>query len=194
MGAVGAADDRPGPGGGLAGAAFAVQLDDDVGAQGGVLLAAADPLLKLRRRPRPRRERIRVEGGKHRVQRRGDRLAGALAGGGDGALADGFGVADGHAQAVAGEGFAQRWPGGLQLLRGDVDAAELLSQREGAFGFGAVRKEAAGLPAHSLLGMQGPRSPLARARPSIDGGLTAYRPLRKGCEAMWLVVPGRSGA
>ena len=49
VGAFGAADDRPGAGGGLAGAAFAVQLDDDVGAQGGVLLVAAHPLVKLRR-------------------------------------------------------------------------------------------------------------------------------------------------
>jgi hypothetical protein len=56
--AFGAADDRPGAGGGLAGAALAVQLDDDVGAQGGVLLIAADPLMQLRRRPRPGRERM----------------------------------------------------------------------------------------------------------------------------------------
>jgi hypothetical protein len=40
------------------------------------------------------------------VQRRGDRLAAALAGGGDRPLADGFGVAGGHAQAVPLEGFA----------------------------------------------------------------------------------------
>jgi hypothetical protein len=31
-----------------------------------------------------------------------------------------------------------------------VDAAELLGQREGAFGFGAVGEEAAGLPAHPV--------------------------------------------
>ena len=47
--ALGPPDDRPGAGGWLAGAAFAVQLDDDVGAQGGVLLLAADPLEQLRR-------------------------------------------------------------------------------------------------------------------------------------------------
>ena len=64
-------------------------------------------LVQLGRRPRPRRDRLRVEGDKHRVQRRGDRLAGALAGGSDGPLADGLGVAAGHAQAVATEGFAQ---------------------------------------------------------------------------------------
>src|SRR4029450_8429114 len=43
--AVGPVDDRPGAGGGLAAVAFAVQLDDDVGAQGGVLLPAAGPLI-----------------------------------------------------------------------------------------------------------------------------------------------------
>jgi hypothetical protein len=42
LAALAAADDRPGAGGGPAGAAFAVQLDDDLGAQGGVLLVAAD--------------------------------------------------------------------------------------------------------------------------------------------------------
>jgi hypothetical protein len=47
VGAVGPADDRPDPGG-LAGAAFAVQLDHHIRAQGGVLLVAADPLVKLR--------------------------------------------------------------------------------------------------------------------------------------------------
>jgi hypothetical protein len=49
VGAFGAADDRPGSGGGLAGAALAIQLHDHVGAQGGVLLVAADPLVKLGR-------------------------------------------------------------------------------------------------------------------------------------------------
>jgi hypothetical protein len=106
VGAFGASDDRPGPGGGPAGATFAVQLDHHIRAQGGVLLIAADPLVQLGRRPWPRRERMWVEGDKHRVQRRGDGLAGALAGGGDGPLADRFGVGGGCAQAVAGEGFA----------------------------------------------------------------------------------------
>jgi hypothetical protein len=96
VGPFAAADDRPGPGGGLAGPAFAVQLDDDVGAQGGVLLVAADPLVKLCRCPRPRRERMRVEGHEHRVQGRGGRLAGVLAGGGDGPLADRFRVGGGR--------------------------------------------------------------------------------------------------
>ena len=63
------------------------------------------------------------------------------------ALADGLPVAGWHAEAVAGEGFAQRRPGGAQLGRGGVDASQPLGQREGAFGLGPVGKEAAGLPA-----------------------------------------------
>src|SRR5215217_8169834 len=66
LSAVGAADDCPGAGGWLAGVAFAVQLDDHVGAQGGVLLLAADPLEQLGRRPRPRWERMWVEGNEYR--------------------------------------------------------------------------------------------------------------------------------
>jgi hypothetical protein len=58
------------------------------------------------------------------------------------------GVAGGHAEPVAGEGLAQRRPGGLQLLGGGVDAAQLLGQREGPFGLGPVDQEAAGLSAH----------------------------------------------
>jgi hypothetical protein len=57
---VGAADDRPGAAGGLAGVAFAVELDDHVGAQGGVLLVAADPLIQLGRRTLPGRQGTRV--------------------------------------------------------------------------------------------------------------------------------------
>jgi hypothetical protein len=48
---------------------------------------------------------------------------------------------------MAGEGFAQRRPGGGQLLGGGVDAAQAFGELEGAFGFGAVGEEAAGLPA-----------------------------------------------
>jgi hypothetical protein len=51
VGASGAAGDRPGPAGRLAGAALAVELDHHVGPQGGVLLLAADPLVQLGRRP-----------------------------------------------------------------------------------------------------------------------------------------------
>ena len=36
------------------------------------------------------------------------------------------------------------------------NAAQLFGELEGAFGLGPVGQEAAGLPAHSLLGMQGP--------------------------------------
>ena len=92
----------------------------------------------------------RIEGHKHRVQSWGGRLTGAAAGRSHGTLADSFGVAGGHAQAVAGEGFAQRRPGGAQLLGGGVDAAELFGQGEGTFGFGRVGQEAAGLPAQRV--------------------------------------------
>jgi hypothetical protein len=101
-----ASDDRPGPGGGLAGVAFAVQLDHHLSAEGGVLLLAADPLEQLGRRPWAGGEGAGIEGHDHRVQARGGRLAAALAGRGDGALADGLGVAGRHAEAVAGEGVA----------------------------------------------------------------------------------------
>jgi hypothetical protein len=138
VGAFGPADDRPGAAGGLAGSAFAVQLDDHVGAQDGVLLVAANPLVQLGRRPLSGRKEIGVEGRKHPVQRRGDRLAAALASGSDGALADGLRIAGGHAEAVASEGFAQRRPSGAQLLGGGVDAAEPLRELEGAFGLGPV--------------------------------------------------------
>jgi hypothetical protein len=76
-----------------------------------------------------------------------------LAGRVDGALADRLGVASWHAEPVATEGLAQRRPRGPQLGGGGVDAAELFGQRVGAFGFGPVDEEAAGLPAQvALLG------------------------------------------
>ena len=71
-------------------------------------------------------------------------------GGVDGALPHGFGVGGGHAEAVAGEGFAERRPGGAQLLGGGVDAAQLFGQRVGAFSLGPVGEEAAGLPAQRM--------------------------------------------
>ena len=151
LAAVGPADDCPGPGGGLAGVAFAVQLDDHVGAQDGVLLLAADPLVQLGLRPGPGREGARVEGHKHWVKARRRRLTAALAGGGDAPLADGVGVAGRHPEPVAGEGFAQRRPAGAQFLGGGVDTAELLGQRVRAFGLGAVCQEAAGLPAQRVV-------------------------------------------
>jgi hypothetical protein len=87
--------------------AFVVQLDHHVGGQGGVLLVAVDPLIQLRRRPLWSRQHPRVERHEYRVQARRRRLPGALAGGGDGALADRLGVARRIAKAVAGEGLAE---------------------------------------------------------------------------------------
>jgi hypothetical protein len=64
---------------------------------------------------------------------------------------------------VAGEGFAQRRPGGAQLGGGGVDAAQPLGEREGALGLAAVCEEAAGLPAYP------PRQ--RRQAPLLEGGL-----------------------
>jgi hypothetical protein len=61
-------DTSPSAGGWLAGVAFAVQLDQHVGAQDGVLLVAADPLMQLSRRPYSRREGAGIERHKHRIQ------------------------------------------------------------------------------------------------------------------------------
>jgi hypothetical protein len=72
----------------------------------GVLLLAANPLAQLSQWPFPGGKSARVEGHEHRIQWWCGGLAAALVGGLDGALADRFGVASGHAQAVAGEGFA----------------------------------------------------------------------------------------
>jgi hypothetical protein len=90
--AVGPSDDCPGPGDRLPRVALAVQLDHHVGAQGGVLLLAADRPIQLSRRPLSGREDTRVEDHKHRVQGRGGRSSAALAGRGDGALPDRFGL------------------------------------------------------------------------------------------------------
>ena len=79
-------------------------------------------------RPTTKSSSFRVEGRKHRIQWRRGGLAGALAGGGDGPLADGLGVAGRHAKAVATEGLAQQRPGCAEL-GGGVDAAELLGER-----------------------------------------------------------------
>jgi hypothetical protein len=46
--------------------------------------------------------------------------------------------------------LAQRRPGGTELLGGGVDAAEVLGELEGVFGFAAVSQEAAGLPAQRV--------------------------------------------
>jgi hypothetical protein len=51
---------------------------------------------------------------------------------------------------VVGEGFAQRRPSGAQLGGGGVDAAQPLSELEGALSLGAVGEEPAGLPAQRV--------------------------------------------
>jgi hypothetical protein len=79
-----------------------------------------------------------VERHKHRVKARGGRPTAAVAGGLDGALADRLRVAGRHPKAVAGERLAQRRPGGTQLVRGGVDAAQPLRELEGALGLGPV--------------------------------------------------------
>jgi hypothetical protein len=150
--AVGPADDRPGPGGWLAGGrGVRCTARPSRWRPGGVLLLAADPLVQLRLRPWAGGEGARVERHERRVKGRGSRSPGALAGGSNGPLADGLGVAGWHARAVATEGLAQRGSGGAQLSGGGVDAAELFGELEGAFGLAAVRKKAAGLAAHPPL-------------------------------------------
>jgi hypothetical protein len=106
-----------------------------------------------------------VERHKHRVKAGGGRSAAALARCVDRALADGLGVARRHPKAVAGERLAQRRPGGSQLDGGRVHRAEPLGEPEGALGLRTVGQEPAGLPAHPLLGMQGPTG---RRRRGID--------------------------
>jgi hypothetical protein len=64
-------------------------------------------------------------------------------------------------------------------LGGGVDAAELLRELEGPFSLGPVGQEAAGLPAHPLLGIQGPLVGVGEGSISLRRWLTAYRVLRK---------------
>jgi hypothetical protein len=103
-------------------------------------------------------------------------LAGAVAGGGDGALTDGLGVAGRHAEAVTGERLAQRRPGGAELGRGGVDAADLLGQPKRPFGLGAVREEPAGLPAQLVTA--------ADSQPSSSGFRLGPAALRRPVPAM----------
>jgi hypothetical protein len=71
--------------------AFAAQLDHQVGAKGGELLLAADPLIQLSRSSFSAGEGAGIELYKHRVQGRG-RLTGAAAGRSHGPLADRLGL------------------------------------------------------------------------------------------------------
>jgi hypothetical protein len=136
-----------------------------------------------------------VEGHEHRVQGRGGRLAGALVGGGDGPLADRFGVGGGHAEAVATEGFAQRRPGGAQLSGGGVDAAELFGQGKGAFGFGPVGEEPAWLPAQRVAVVPAPllgsHSAMSRCRRSRRRAVRRHRadPAAAGSPSLWVRSP-----
>jgi hypothetical protein len=149
--------------------ALGIQLHHGAVAERLDLLSPAQPYPLLSLRATSGRELTRVEGREHRIERRGSRLASAAARGGDGALADRFGVACGHAEAVPLEGLAQRRPGGAQLLRGGIHAAESFRQREGAFGLRAVGQEAAGLPAP-------PPAPSQRGR-------RAWRPPGRPCRS-----------
>ena len=68
VGAIGPPDDAPDPGAGLAGPALTVEFDDHVGAQDGLFLLAADPLIEVGRRLCSGGKGTEVEDGKHRVQ------------------------------------------------------------------------------------------------------------------------------
>src|SRR5215207_11219760 len=129
VGALGAADDRPGAGGRPAGAALAVQLDYDLGAQGGVLLVAAHPGGQLPDRAFPGREQAAVEGHKRRIQHGRGRGAGG---------------AWGQAQAVALPGGPQRPIRDAEFLAGLVDA-DLGGPLPGLLGGVAVLVEAGAL-------------------------------------------------
>jgi hypothetical protein len=173
---LGAADDGPGAGGRAAGVAFVVQLDHHVGTQGGVLLVTADPLVQLGVRAGPGGKKPAVERHKYRVQAWAGRLAAAAVCSVDRPSARGLGVAGWHAEAMALEGLAQRRPGGAQLGRGGVDAAELFGQRKGAFSFGPVGEKAAGLPAQRVAMVPAPllRSALSYERVLLEANVEQY--------------------
>jgi hypothetical protein len=105
LGAFEAASDRGhSPVGGQP--ALGVQLDHGAVAERLDLLGAAQPQPLHSSQATSGGKLALVQGREHRVKRRHGWRADALAGGGDGALADRFGVAGGHAEAMAGEGFA----------------------------------------------------------------------------------------
>src|SRR5512132_3294794 len=107
VGALGAAHDRPGAGGRPAGAAFAVELDHDLGAQGGVLLLPAHPGGQLLVGAVPAREQAAVQGHERRVQHGRGR---------------GGGGAWGETEAVALPSGPQRPIRDAEFLAGLVDA------------------------------------------------------------------------
>jgi hypothetical protein len=76
-------------------------------------------------------------------------------------------VARRHAEAGAGEGSAQRRPGGPQLVGGGIDAAELFGELESTIGLGPVGEEPAGLPAHCLLACKAPLVGVGESSTSI---------------------------
>src|SRR5215213_1616476 len=131
VGAVGAADDRPGTGGWPAGAALAVELDHHLGAQGGVLLLPAYPGGQLMVGAFPGREQAAVEGHKRRVEHGRGR---------------GGGGAWGEAEAVALPGGPQRPIRHPEFLAGLVDA-DLCGALPGLLGGVAVLVEAGALRA-----------------------------------------------
>src|SRR5215218_6918252 len=126
VGALGAADDGPGAGGRPAGAALAVQLDHDLGAQGGILLLPAHPGGQLLGRAVPGREQAAVEGHKRRGQHGRGR---------------GGGGAWGQAEAVALPGGAQGPVRDAEFFAGLVDA-DLGGALPGLLGGVAVLVEA----------------------------------------------------
>src|SRR5215218_8820840 len=125
VGALGAADDRPGAGGRPASAALAVQLDHHLGAQGGVLLLPAHPGGQLPDRAFPGREQAAVERQERRVQ-----LGRGRGGGG----------AWWEAEAVALPGGPQRPVRDPEFLAGLVDA-DLCGALPGLLGGVAVLVE-----------------------------------------------------
>jgi hypothetical protein len=72
---------------------------------------------------------------------------------------------------MASERLAQRRPGGPQLGRSRVDAAELFGELEGAFGLGPVNQEPAGLPAQRVAIVPAPR-----LRSALDSERVLSRP------------------
>jgi hypothetical protein len=84
---------------------------------------------------------------------------------------------------VADEGFAQRRPGGAQLGRSRVDAAQPLGQGKGALRLGPVGQELAGLPAQRVAVVPAPLlgSALGNERGAVEADVeqsAATAPIR----------------